>query len=172
MLHHSLTIALGALWVSGSSAQSPPPYPDLVSSISLHPGSVPVLPDADFSTWVIEDGVSSSSFEADGLTFTLTAQDIDANGPVGTLTGGVNDEVYTTPFSSLGERMVGAGITPAEDEGALKLTISGLPSGQHRLTTWFNSWSEDEVSEGVLLTVNGEAEDFVSSSSRGLDSLP
>ncbi|KAH8174968.1 hypothetical protein LIA77_06387 [Sarocladium implicatum] len=143
MLHQALTLALSALWVSGSHAQS----------ISLHPQSVPVLPDADFTTWIVEDGVSSSNFELSGLNFTLSTEVA--------LTGGVYGEVYTTPVSSIGERMVGAAVSPAENGGSLKLIVSGLSAGQHRFTPWFNSWTEDSVSDGLLVYVNGRETDFI-----------
>jgi hypothetical protein len=161
MLHSSLTLAI--LWACAGHAQSPPPYPDLVSSVSLHPGSVPVLPDLDFRTWVVDDGASSSTFEADGLTYQLIAQGFAADGPVGSLTGGVFEEVYTIPNSSLGERMVGAGITPVESRGSMKLIVSGLPDGQYQFTSFFNSWTEEEVAAAVLLTFNRQMHDLVSS---------
>lgn len=159
MLQYSLTLAL--LLACGGSAQSPPPYPDIVSSISLHPGSVPVLPDLDFTTWIVEDGASLSTFEADGLKYELISQGFAADGPVGSMTGGVFDEVYTTPVSSLGERMVGAGITTVEAQGPLKLTVSGLPDGQYQFTSFFNSWTTDEVAASVLLTFNRQMHDIV-----------
>lgn len=144
-----------ALWHAGAHADAPPPYPKVQCSISLHPESVPVLPDPDYHTWVIGDRVGSSTFEIDGLSFTLKAQGTDGNEALGQIIGGANDKVYTDEFAPYGQRLVGSGITTVAKGRDLRLEISGLPEGTYWLTTWFNGWEEAGLGASVQVNLNG-----------------
>jgi hypothetical protein len=158
----SLALATSVVWASLVAADPPPPYPRVRTSISIHPDSVPVLPDPDYHTWVVEEGAGISEFTVDGISFKLAAQDHDPNEALGSFVGGVNEEVYNVPSAPFGQRFVGAGITTVAAEGSFKLNISGLPDGQYYLSTWFNAWEEIERPGSVFVYKNGLGNGYVS----------
>ena len=110
-----------------------PAVPSSNVRIRLNPAKVRDTGDTDYTTWTIAEG-ASSKFEPNntGLSFTLSAA-------TGKLNGNWNKAVYSRIITSLGERVVGEGISTIADNGdnaggvAIKLSISGLPAGEHSI---------------------------------------
>ncbi|KAK0391430.1 hypothetical protein NLU13_0930 [Sarocladium strictum] len=140
-----------------SSATPPPPYPETRTLVKLHPARVnPLLQDADYELWEIGGGSDPAGmFRANsGLNFTIRATD-EHDG----LVGGAFAPVYTRPLPDVGQRLVGSGITTESDGGSITLTISGLPVGEHWLSTWHNAWKDMDDSDipSVTLIIDGDS---------------
>lgn len=146
-----VAVAFAAAWSSAAlAASSPPPYPLTRTLVSLHPEQIEPLSDPDYNLWEIRDGSSSSCFSANGLSFTLAA-----TGNATKLHGDANEPVYTKPFPSAGQRLVGAGISTVADGGSITLTIAGLPAGQHSISTWHNSWEALDDIPTLAIIIDG-----------------
>ena len=129
---------------------TPTPFKS-VTRIRLNPAGVRDYGDTDYSTCTVPNAAitnfTSSSGNGSGLSFTLSASN-------GKLSGTANKAVYTRIISSLGERVVGAGISAQSDAGggAMILTVSGLSAGQHSISAWHNAW--DKLNETAALSVS------------------
>lgn len=133
-----------------------PAVPSSNVRIRLNPAKVRDTGDTDYTTWTIAEG-ASSKFEPNntGLSFTLSAA-------TGKLNGNWNKAVYSRIITSLGERVVGEGISTIADNGdnaggvAIKLSISGLPAGEHSILAWHNAWDALKAVASLTVTVNGK----------------
>ncbi|KAF2024108.1 family 1 polysaccharide lyase [Setomelanomma holmii] len=124
--------------------------------VRLNPTSVRNTDDSDYLTWTVPNAARADFVAGNGtgLTLTLAA----ASGKIG---GNSNKAVYTRIVSSLGERVVGEGVSTKNDAGAdvsgvaLKLTISGLTTGEHTILAWHNAWDKINATAALAVTVNG-----------------
>ena len=151
--------AISSVWVIGilpvacrNSSALPPPYPETRTLVKLHPAQVAALEDPDYQLWKVNSDSGVKTFSANGLDFTIKAT---AQGD--SLVGGANTPVYTTPFPDVGQRLIGSGITTESDGGSITLTISGLPAGEHWLSTWHNAWEEFDQTPSVALIIDGRS---------------
>ncbi|KAF4992967.1 hypothetical protein FDECE_13551 [Fusarium decemcellulare] len=151
-LYASVALALAVAWSSAASVSTrPPAYPRTRTLVSLHPSKVQALSDPDYNLWRINGSAPAPArFSANGLGFTLSTTETGAK-----LSGGVNKPVYTKPLPSVGQRLIGTGITTKADGGSIKLTITGLPAGQHSISTWHNSWADLDKIPTVAVTIDG-----------------
>ena len=149
-LSASVAVVLAAAWSSASPASTnPPPYPPTRTLVSLHPARICPLSDPDYALWRVKNR-ASSRFSANDLDFTLAAT---TNGTK--LHGGANKKVYKKPLPSVGQRLIGAGISTDTDGGSITLTIAGLPAGQHSISTWHNSWEDLDEIPTVAVIIDG-----------------
>jgi hypothetical protein len=155
----SLLVAASALPTTIYSRQANETAPTIPSSnvrVRLNPAKVRDTGDTDFTTWTVAEG-ASSKLEANGtgLSFILSAG-------TGKLNGNWNKAVYSRIISSLGERVVGEGISTIADNGdnaggvPIKLTISGLPAGEHSILAWHNAWDALKTAASLTVTANGK----------------
>jgi hypothetical protein len=149
--------AVGAVLLSGlataecrNSSITPPPYPDTRTLVKLHPAQVNSLEDPDYALWEIDSSDAISDFSANGLDFSIKATSEGDK-----LVGDAFTSVYTKPFPDVGQRLIGSGITTESDGGLVTLTISGLPAGEHWLSTWHNAWEDLEDIPSVALIIDG-----------------
>ncbi|CAM1502568.1 Fc.00g073440.m01.CDS01 [Cosmosporella sp. VM-42] len=147
-LSATVAVALAAVWGSAAST-SPPPYPTTRTLVSLHPARVCPLPDPDYDIWRVKNR-ASSKFKANGLHFTLAATTKGTK-----LHGGANKPVYKKPLPSVGQRLIGAGISTDTDGGSITLTITGLPAGRHSISTWHNAWEDLDKIPTVAVIIDG-----------------
>lgn len=148
--------ALPSTLLSRQSNATAPSLPNSNVRVRLNPSKVRDTGDTDYVTWTVAEGPSSSfSTNTTGLSFTLSAAS-------GNLNGNWNKAVYSRIITSLGERVVGQGISTVTDGGdnaggvALKLSISGLTAGEHSILAWHNAW--DALKGGaasLTVTANG-----------------
>ena len=124
--------------------------------VRLNPARVRDTGDTDYTTWTISEGASSQfKINSTGLAFTLSAAS-------GKLNGNWNKAVYSRIITSIGERVVGEGISTVADSGgnaggvAIKLSISGLPAGEHSILTWHNAWDALKTAASLSVTANGK----------------
>lgn len=147
--------ALGAVW--GSSAAPAPAAPQADPAtrtrVKLHPGDIRLLADTDYHQWAVDPEVSQSIFSANGVDLTFAAADGSS-----LLEGSWYKLNYRQFVPMVGQRLVGTAMSTEEDaeDGALTLTISGLPNGEHTLLTWHNSWQNLDEFATVSVSVNGE----------------
>ncbi|KAF2818474.1 family 1 polysaccharide lyase [Ophiobolus disseminans] len=125
--------------------------------IRLNPAGVRDYADSDYATWTVPNA-AKADFKSSGntsLSFTLTAAS-------GKLSGNSNKAVYTRVISSLGERIVGQGVSTKTDAGddvggvPLTLTISGLSAGQHTILAWHNAWDKLNGTAALAISVDGK----------------
>ncbi|UPX10283.1 uncharacterized protein EKO05_0000950 [Ascochyta rabiei] len=138
------------------SNETAPAVPDSITRIRLNPAKVRDSGDTDFTTWTVIEGPSSKFITNDtGLSFALSASS-------GKLNGNWNKAVYTRIIASLGERVIGEGISTIADNGdnvggvAIKLSISGLSAGEHSILAWHNAWDALKTAASLTVTVNGK----------------
>jgi hypothetical protein len=143
-------VGLVSLWSCGVSAVAPPPYPSTRTRVSLHPSLVKELSDPDYKLWKVSNEDSKDTFSANGLTFTLSTVSSGSE-----FLGGYNKAVYTKPLPSVGQRLIGSGITTDNSGGSIALTITGLPAGEHSLSTWHNAWKDLDEVPTIAITLNG-----------------
>lgn len=124
--------------------------------VRLNPAKVRDTGDTDYTTWTVAEGASSKfTTNSTGLTFTLSAAS-------GKLNGNWNKAVYSRIITSLGERVVGEGISTIADNGdnaggvPIKLSISGLPAGEHSVLAWHNAWDALKSAASLKVTANGK----------------
>ncbi|KAF9693272.1 hypothetical protein EKO04_008904 [Ascochyta lentis] len=154
-----LLAAVSALPTTLHGRESNETAPSISSSntrVRLNPAKVRDTGDTDFTTWTIAEGPSSKLVTNDtGLSFTLSAAS-------GKLNGNWNKVVYSRIITSLGERVVGEGISTTAENGdnaggvAIKLSISGLPAGEHSILAWHNAWDALKTAASLTVTVNGK----------------
>ena len=135
---------------------STPAVPNPSVRVRLNPARVRDTGDTDYTTWTVSEGASSKYTTNDtGLTFTLSAAS-------GKLNGNWNKAVYTRIIASLGERVIGEGISTAADNGgnvggvAIKLSISGLSAGKHSILAWHNAWDALKAAASLTVSVDGK----------------
>ncbi|KAJ4989611.1 pectate lyase [Stagonosporopsis vannaccii] len=136
--------------------ETAPAVPSSNVRVRLNPARVRDTGDSDFITWTVSEGASAQLKPINtGLSFTLSAA-------TGKLNGNWNKAVYSRIIASLGERVVGEGISTVADNGdnaggvAIKLSISGLPAGEHSILTWHNAWDALKSAASLTVTANGE----------------
>ncbi|KAH7084514.1 family 1 polysaccharide lyase [Paraphoma chrysanthemicola] len=125
--------------------------------VRLNPAVIRSTEENDYATWTVPSATQADFVLANGssLAFKLTAIQ-------GRLGGNYNKFAYTRIISSLGERVVAQGISTKDDAGkdvggvALKLSISGLSSGNHTILAWHNAWDKLNSTARVAITVDGE----------------
>ncbi|KAF2629128.1 polysaccharide lyase family 1 protein [Macroventuria anomochaeta] len=154
-----LLAAASALPTSLSGRQANETAPAVPTSnvrVRLNPAKIRDTGDTDYTTWTIAEGASSTLEPNNtGLSFTLSAA-------IGKLNGNWNKAVYSRIITSLGERVVGEGISTVADNGdnvggvAIKLSISGLPAGEHSILAWHNAWDALKATASLAVTVNGK----------------
>ncbi|KAJ4299073.1 hypothetical protein N0V90_004317 [Kalmusia sp. IMI 367209] len=104
------------------------------------------LPDSDWSRWSISAWGKTT---INGITFELKSNS--------TLKGGEYKQQYRRPLPSLGERIVNQGITTETSTGGvITLTLTGLPAGNHTLTTWHNAWESIPNPATLTITADGK----------------
>jgi hypothetical protein len=167
-LSSSSIAAIGAIWLVSlvtaecrNSSAAPPSYPETRTLVKLQPARVSALEDPDYNLWNIDDSDSVSEFSANGLDFTIKATSEGDK-----LVGGAVASVYTKPFPDVGQRLIGSGITTESDGGSITLTISGLPAGEHWLSSWHNAWEDLDDVPSIALVINGKGGISVSFSFR------
>src|SRR5690242_4534370 len=135
--------------------ETAPAIPSSNVRVRLNPARVRDTGDSDFVTWTVSEG-ASTQLQANntGLSFTLSAAS-------GKLNGNWNKAVYSRIIASLGERVVGEGISTTADNGdnagfAIKLSIAGLPAGEHSILAWHNAWDALKTVASLTVTANGE----------------
>ncbi|KAF4977887.1 hypothetical protein FZEAL_5661 [Fusarium zealandicum] len=120
--------------------------------VNLHPVQIKKgdNPEND-AVWVIEEA-TSATFSVKDIEMTLSAPKSI------TLNGDWNKLIYAKFLATMGERLVGTGISTDEDKGGpITLTVTGLSNGNHSLLTWHNSWKNaDENLATVSVSVNGK----------------
>ncbi|KAM0263682.1 hypothetical protein ACHAPA_008656 [Fusarium lateritium] len=124
--------ALAACTIVAAAPQNSSVAP---TRLNLHPTQIRKGNNTDNDhIWVIEEA-NSANTTIDDVTFSLTApKDV-------TLNGDWNKIVYAKFLATMGERLVGTGISSNEDTGGpITLTIDGLSSGNHSLLAWHNAW--------------------------------
>lgn len=133
-----------------------PAVPTANVRIRLNPAKVRDTGDTDYTTWTIAEGATSKfTTNSTGLSFTLSAA-------TGKLNGNWNKAVYSKIITSLGERVVGEGISTIADNGdnaggvAIKLGIFGLPAGEHSILAWHNAWDALKAAASLTVTANGK----------------
>lgn len=135
--------------------ETAPAIPSSNVRVRLNPARVRDTGDSDFVTWTVSEGVSTQlQANNTGLSFTLSAAS-------GKLNGNWNKAVYSRIIASLGERVVGEGISTIADNGdnagfAIKLSIAGLPAGEHSILAWHNAWDALKTVASLTVTANGE----------------
>ncbi|KAH6629697.1 family 1 polysaccharide lyase [Boeremia exigua] len=123
--------------------------------VRLNPAKIRDTGDTDYTTWTVAEGASAQlKSNNTGLSFTLSAAS-------GKLNGNWNKAVYSKIITSLGERVVGEGISTAADNGdnagaAIKLSISGLSAGEHSILAWHNAWDALKATASLAVTVDGK----------------
>ncbi|KAF5019517.1 hypothetical protein F66182_8459 [Fusarium sp. NRRL 66182] len=120
--------------------------------VSLHPVQIRKgnNPDND-ALWVID--------EASSANITINNVRLALSGPKGvTLNGDWNKLIYAKFLATMGERLVGTGISTNEDTGGpITLTIGGLSNGKHSLLAWHNFWAKSDANLAtVSVSVNGK----------------
>ncbi|KAL1610187.1 hypothetical protein SLS60_001852 [Paraconiothyrium brasiliense] len=104
------------------------------------------LPDSDWSRWSVSAWGSTT---INNITFELESS--------GTLKGGEYKQQYRRPLPSIGERIVNQGITTeTSTNGEITLTVTGLPAGDHTLTTWHNTWESIANPATLSITAAGK----------------
>lgn len=103
----------------------------------------------DTTLWAIPEGDSATTAVGD-VSLTLEGTALGASS---------YKMVYTRFIASLGERIVGAGVS-TEEGGPISLSIKGLSEGTHSLLTWHNSW--DKLTEAATLAIAVDGEDVLS----------
>ncbi len=157
---YSVLLAVAAAMPTSLTArqanESAPVVPESNIRVRLNPARVRDTGDTDYTTWTIAEGASAQlKSNSTGLSFTLSAA-------TGKLNGNWNKAVYSRIITSLGERVVGEGISTVANNGdnaggvAIKLTISGLSAGEHSLLTWHNAWDALKATASLTVTANGE----------------
>lgn len=106
-----------------------------------------------FKNWGINELApgTSVSYEAEGLTFTVTNESVS-----GTVYGNVNRELVSESGTSPVLTLDGLRYSSFKD-GLIKLEIRGLPEGIHTFTSWHSFWylSSDKAPRGTMtVTVN------------------
>ncbi|KAF2439458.1 polysaccharide lyase family 1 protein, partial [Karstenula rhodostoma CBS 690.94] len=108
------------------------------------------LPDSDWSRWPVSAWGSTT---INNITLELKSG--------GILKGGEYKQQYRRPLPSIGERIVNQGITTeTSTDGAITLTITGLPAGEHTLTTWHNTW--EGIASPATLSITAAGDDVAS----------
>lgn len=153
-LSATLAVAFGA--VLGSAAptkRQDAGDPATRTRVKLHPAHIRLLADNDWNQWSFEGDISSATYSANDLDFTLASADGSTQ-----LEGDWYKIVYRNFVPMLGQRLIGTAMSTHEDSegGALTLTIEGLPEGEHTLLTWHNSWANQDEYASVSVSVNGE----------------
>ncbi|TDZ32228.1 putative pectate lyase C [Colletotrichum spinosum] len=153
------TLVTSAVPEASGSYKAPPPSsgPPAAAAIRvrLNPANVRDLLDTDYTTWTIP-GKSSANITVGNVTdgdvvFHLAA----GNGSE--LAGNSNKLQYTRFLSSLGERVVGQGVSTSNKDGApLILSVTGLAAGNHSLLAWHNAWDSMTETATLDVAVNGE----------------
>ncbi|KAF2183306.1 polysaccharide lyase family 1 protein [Zopfia rhizophila CBS 207.26] len=106
-------------------------------------------PEPDYTTWTISQA-SSSTITIGNVTLSLLAPD----GTI--LSGGSNKLVLTRVTSSLGERIIGQGISTSSTAGGpISLTVRGLPAGNHNLLAYHNAWDNLPEATNISVSVDG-----------------
>ncbi|KAI9155674.1 putative pectate lyase [Paramyrothecium foliicola] len=152
---------------SSSSVVPPPPTgsdapkpPSSVTRLRVHPANIRMSEEPDFTPWTISDA-TSQTITTNGLTLTLSA----ATG----FKGSSYKLVYARMVASLGERVVGLGVSTNPDSTASKtitLTIKGLAAGAHSLLAWHNAWDNLSSAASVKVAVSGGSSATVSQTVR------
>lgn len=124
--------------------------------VRLNPAKIRDTGDTDYTTWTVAEGAASKFTTNDtGLSFTLSAA-------TGKLSGNWNKAVYSKTIPSLGERVIGEGISTITDNGdiaggvAIGLSISGLSAGEHSVLAWHNGWDALKNAASITVTANNK----------------
>lgn len=154
-LSTTLAVAFGAVWGSAAPTkrQDAPSDPETRTRVKLHPSQIRLLADSDWNQWSFEGDISSATYSANDLDFTLASVDGSTQ-----LEGDWHKIVYRNFVPMLGQRLIGTAMSTNEDSegGTLTLTIEGLPEGEHSLLTWHNSWAKQDEYASVSVSVDGE----------------
>ncbi|RYP41483.1 hypothetical protein DL767_000988 [Monosporascus sp. MG133] len=121
------------------------------SRVRLYSAKARDLAEPDYSTWKVTDGPSSNT-TIGPLSLSLSPSD------GATLTGGEYKLTYRRFVASLGERVVGQGVTTNEDDGSgssITLSISGLEAGEHSLLAWHNTWHNLQSLSSLDVAIDG-----------------
>ncbi|KAJ8105108.1 hypothetical protein OPT61_g10377 [Boeremia exigua] len=135
--------------------ETAPAVPSSNIRVRLNPAKIRDTGDTDYVTWTVAEGASAQLKPNNtGLSFTLSVAS-------GKINGNWNKAVYSRIITSLGERVVGEGISTAAANGdnvgaAIKLTISGLSAGEHSILTWHNAWDALKATASLTVSVNGK----------------
>ena len=127
--------------------------------VRLNPIAVRDPGETDYVTWTVPNAASTDLRLGNNtdIAFTLSVAS-------GKLNGNYNKIVYTRIISSLGERVIGEGISTQTDNGdnvggvPVTLTISGLSAGEHSLLTWHNAWDQLSATASLTVTADGKTE--------------
>lgn len=127
-----------------------------ITRVRLNPANVRDYSDSDYLTWTVPSA-AKADFKSGGDNTSLS---VSLSVSSGKLSGNSNKAVYTRIISSLGERVVGQGVSTKNDagddvSGPLTLTISGLSAGQHTVLAWHNAWDKLDVTASVTVSVDG-----------------
>ncbi|PSN61884.1 family 1 polysaccharide lyase [Corynespora cassiicola Philippines] len=127
--------------------------------VRLHPAKVRDTGDDDYVKWTIPEAASaqlaSNETGETGLSFSISAA-------TGKLNGNWNKAVYSRIISSLGERVIGQGISTINEDGdnaggvAITLSIEGLAAGEHSLLTWHNAWDALDATAKLSVAADGK----------------
>lgn len=161
-----VSFAAIAVWASmasiGATADPPPPYSESRTFISFVPNveDLEILPDPDYEFWSIRPKDSNASFSTEtGLTFNIwTGED--------GFRLGTNPDVYERPFPSVGQRLVGSGLTTLSQGEKITVVIEGLPEGPHALHTWHSYYSPTSESSNVEIIMDNIIESAVCSQTK------
>ncbi|KAE9965398.1 hypothetical protein BLS_007673 [Venturia inaequalis] len=134
-----------------------PALPSTSTRVRLNPAAIRNSDDDDYVNWTVPEAAQADFAAGNGtsLSFSLAAVG-------GKLGGNYNKVAYARMISSLGERVVGEGISTKSNAGAsaggipLALTISGLPTGQHTILAWHNAWEKISKTASVSVSVDGK----------------
>ncbi|GAP92939.2 putative pectate lyase [Rosellinia necatrix] len=117
--------------------------------VRLNPTNLRLVEDADWPAWTVP-AATSASYVTKGVTFTLSV-------PSDTTLKGARYKLVQQKFvPSMGERMIGEGITTESTTGgAVTLSITGLSAGTHTLLSYHNAWDNLSSAASLKITVDG-----------------
>ncbi|QDS76584.1 hypothetical protein FKW77_007171 [Venturia effusa] len=130
---------------------SAPALPSTTTRVRLNPAKVRDSDDSDYLTWTVPEAAKAefASSNVTGLSFTLAASG-------GKISGSYNKVAYSRMVSSLGERVVGEGVSGEGKTSSLTLTISGLPTGEHTILAWHNAMDKGNTTAALSIKVDGK----------------
>lgn len=113
----------------------------------LNPTGLRLFEDPDWPAWTVGSS-SPQTYTSNGITFSLSTDGTDLKGARYKL-------VQQRATAGMGEKMVGEAMSSDAEAKPITLSLKGLSTGSHTLTTWHNAPHNLASAASLTISVNG-----------------